>query len=737
MNSDGPAGADKASTRPESPWGSAFDHSPVPMWVVDGETRRFLAVNDAALAQYGYGRAEFPALTWEKLQTSDSRDDVPRHRRADGSVFDARVDRSSWEIDGRTVSLIVATETSDQGARESEERFRQLFEAASDGFWETDTKGRMTYVSPSYEATFGSAAGEVLGKRIQEFQGVDIPPEMAEKAIAAMKQRAPFRDFVYSRLALTTGKKRWVHTNCVPMFDRAAGFIGYRGVARDISVQVEAELALRSSEKRFREIYELASDFYWEFDATYRYTDCSPGWEAIHGMPFADAKGKRLVELPGMSMTPEMGKRALVAQHTKQPFRDVVYSKKLPSGDVRTISVCGMPTFDEAGQFRGYQGVGVDITARIEAELAAGLAQQRLHDAVNYVSQPFVVYDADDKVIAFNNAFIDLHRRADGKFAVWQGVSFAELAQWQVESGFYANGSDQATVEVLLSRHEVEGEHSYALKDGRWMLVGHRRLPGGGTVGLWTDISAVKHAEEEKRRLEDQLHHSQRLEGLGTLAGGAAHEINNALVPVIALTKLVARRLPTDSREHRNLSTVLAGAERSRDLVKQILAFSRKEEHRRESVDVAALLIDALQLMRATVPTSIRFEQDIAPVPPLLGDANELRQVIVNLVTNAAQAIGEKHGRITVGLRAEGSDARLWIADTGCGMDDATRLKIFEPFFTTKEVGKGTGLGLAVVHGIIESHGGRIEVTSKPGHGTRFDIVLPARPQRADADAAA
>jgi signal transduction histidine kinase len=187
---------------------------------------------------------------------------------------------------------------------------------------------------------------------------------------------------------------------------------------------------------------------------------------------------------------------------------------------------------------------------------------------------------------------------------------------------------------------------------------------------------------------------------------------------VIALTKLVAGQLPEDSRSRRNLATVLVGAERSRDLVKQILAFSRKEEQRRESVDLAAVLRDALRLMRATVPTSIRLEEDIASGPP----------VVVNLVTNAAQAIGESHGTITVGLCSEplAADLRLFVSDTGCGMDEATKARIFEPFFTTKTVGKGTGLGLSVVHGIIKDHGGRIEVESTPGRGTRFDVVLPA-----------
>jgi signal transduction histidine kinase len=292
-------------------------------------------------------------------------------------------------------------------------------------------------------------------------------------------------------------------------------------------------------------------------------------------------------------------------------------------------------------------------------------------------------------------------------------------------------------LETLLARHQTEAEHTYHLRDGRWMLVVYRRLPGGGTVGLWTDVTALKRAEAERRALERQVHHAQRLEALGTLAGGAAHEINNALVPVIALTKMMAVKQSEGSRERRNLDIILIGAERSRDLVKHILAFSRKEEAERpqgQSIDVGAVLGDTLKLMRATIPTSIRLEAEIAPVPAITGDPGQLRQVIVNLMTNAAHAIGQAQGTIRVSLRleADGAQLRLSVEDTGCGMDEATAARVFDPFFTTKPPGEGTGLGLSVVHGIIKAHGGRVEVKSAPGQGSRFDIFLPVTPVQAN-----
>jgi signal transduction histidine kinase len=239
-----------------------------------------------------------------------------------------------------------------------------------------------------------------------------------------------------------------------------------------------------------------------------------------------------------------------------------------------------------------------------------------------------------------------------------------------------------------------------------------------------------------RRQAEMALLHSQRLESLGTLAGGVAHELNNALVPVIALTKIVARNAPALGRDRANLDIVLKGAERARDLVTQILAFSRKEGPRREKVDLSEVLRQALQMLRASVPANIRFEEAIASTPLIDGDPGQLHQVVVNLVTNAAHAIGHAPGKITVGLEPKGTDRRIYlsVADTGTGMDDTTRARIFEPFFTTKDVGQGTGLGLSVVHGIVTSHHGSIDVESAPGRGTRFTVVLP---MPVDADAAA
>ncbi|UEM20596.1 PAS domain-containing protein [Skermanella mucosa] len=254
-------------------------------------------------------------------------------------------------------------------------------------------------------------------------------------------------------------------------------------------------------------------------------------------------------------------------------------------------------------------------------------------------------------------------------------------------------------------------------------------LAGGRTVaiiGTLQDVTEQRRAEAKRLELERQLQQAMKMEALGTLAGGIAHDLNNALVPVLGLTECVLESLPPGSGERADLEVVVQGATRARDLVRRILAFSRQEAPERRPVDVGTLLGSAWELLRHALPPAVTVDFRCASGALVLADPSQLHQVVVNLVTNAAQAIGNRAGTVTVTVAAADGEVRLSVADTGTGMDEAVRARVFEPFFTTKPVGEGTGLGLAVVHGIVSGHGGRIECRSRPGEGTVFDVHLPA-----------
>ena len=308
--------------------------------------------------------------------------------------------------------------------------------------------------------------------------------------------------------------------------------------------------------------------------------------------------------------------------------------------------------------------------------------------------------------------------------------------------------ADRPAIEEAVTR-TLGGEHGVAVDvrlirpDGetrRLHIVYEPTLAGGAVTGFmasFQDVTEFVRLEEQRRELESQLNRAQRVEAVGTLAGGLAHDLNNALVPIIALTRLVQKELPQGSRGAQNLDLILESGQRARSLVYQLLTFSRKEEGEKAPIDLPEMLHQTLDMVRATIPATIHLERRIVTVPAVLGDRGQLQQVVVNLVTNAAQAIGISLGRIVVELTdgarpqlAGGDPKRRWVrfsvSDTGPGMDEMTQQRIFEPFFTTKPVGEGTGLGLSVVHGIIDGHGGHIAVESAPGEGARFHIFLPA-----------
>jgi signal transduction histidine kinase len=294
------------------------------------------------------------------------------------------------------------------------------------------------------------------------------------------------------------------------------------------------------------------------------------------------------------------------------------------------------------------------------------------------------------------------------------------------------NGLDSGGIDVRIRR--PDGEQ-------RFVHVETKALRGSdgpgntgpiiGYFGTLHDITDRVGLEDERRELQSRLHQSQKLESLGTLAGGIAHDLNNTLVPVVALTKLVRNGLPVDSLERQDLDTVIGAAAQARDLVKQILTFSRQESGEKVRLDLGIVLRESLKMLRATIPVTIALDADIAAEAQILAEPSQLHQILVNLVTNAAQAIGDKPGKIAVSLMctldpAGRPIAHLVVSDSGCGMDEATCGRVFEPFFTTKAVGEGTGLGLSVVHGIVAELGGSIAVTSRRGEGTMFDVSFPA-----------
>jgi PAS domain S-box-containing protein len=261
-------------------------------------------------------------------------------------------------------------------------------------------------------------------------------------------------------------------------------------------------------------------------------------------------------------------------------------------------------------------------------------------------------------------------------------------------------------------------------------------------IGLGRDITDRKQVEMEKAKLQSQLQQSQKMESIGTLAGGIAHDFNNILGIILGNAELAMDDVPEWNPARKNLDEVRKACMRAKDVVRQILSFSRKSEIEQKSINIASVVVESLKLSRASIPTSIEIRQNIAnDVDDVLGDPTQIHQIMINLCTNAAHAMENDGGILEVTLENTeidedtasqypelnpGPHVHLGVSDTGDGIKPEVVGRVFDPYFTTKDVGKGTGMGLAVVHGIVKSHHGSILVESEPGKGTTFKILFPA-----------
>ncbi len=259
------------------------------------------------------------------------------------------------------------------------------------------------------------------------------------------------------------------------------------------------------------------------------------------------------------------------------------------------------------------------------------------------------------------------------------------------------------------------------------------------------DITERKRMETEKKKLETMLRQAQKMEAIGTLAGGIAHDFNNILFPILGYSEMLLNDAPDDSDLKHDLNVIFNGAERARDLVKQILAFSRQREYELKPLKLHLIVKEALKLIKAVMPATIDIKQNVSKDCGLvMADYTQIHQVAMNLFTNAYHAMEKKGGKLNVTLKEvdlrvgdlrvdhlknmlinPGTYVCITVSDTGIGMDQNIIDRIFDPYFTTKKEGKGTGLGLAVVHGIIKSHGGYVSVYSEPDKGTELHVYLP------------
>jgi PAS domain S-box-containing protein len=388
---------------------------------------------------------------------------------------------------------------------------------------------------------------------------------------------------------------------------------------------------------------------------------------------------------------------------------------------------------DREGRGLGYVGIAKDVSAdhRLqEAELALTDSVERFDRLA--ANLPGIVYQRllrpdgavrHTYVSAGLKSVLGYEPRdlMDSPQLFWRMVHSDDLPS--LVAALHGAATTRGTADLVYRALTADGEV-------RWLhSIAHPNILPDGSVlwdGLALDITESRLATEKQRRTEQALELAQRMEALGQMAGGLAHEFNNLLMPIMGLTELALQSLPDDAPARQNLGHVLEAARRAAGLTRRILNFGRYDLPSGVPQPLAAALADGLQMIRAVVPTSVSIHAHLTDHTVLTRlDSGEAQQILVNLAANAAFALQGRGGHLWINLDEFDGYARLVVRDDGLGMDGETMKRIFEPFYTTKPVGEGTGLGLAVVHSIVTSHAGSISVDSTPGSGTTFTILLP------------
>ena len=367
-------------------------------------------------------------------------------------------------------------------------------------------------------------------------------------------------------------------------------------------------------------------------------------------------------------------------------------------------------------------------TRKIEEE------RRRLAEAVEQTAEAIALSDPDDRVLYVNDAFLHLHglRREETL-----GRRYEDLLGVELEDKSFGAGLREAR-----ARGETwKGRLSRKMGDGRQRELQVKISAVRDDSGRVINYAAIESDVTQERSLEIYIRQLQKLEALGTLAGGIAHDFNNILVPILLNTEMAQLELAEDSPVRRRMDTVLEATNRGRELVRQIIAYSRHKGRKRDPVDLALVVREALALLRSSLPENIVVRELLATEKPfILGDPTQMHQIVMNLGNNARDAMRSTGGEIEVrldsieldgGTAAANPDLRpgpyvkLTVSDTGEGMTEEVQDKAFDPFFTTKKPGEGSGMGLPVVLGIVRSHGGAVKIASEIGRGTRFEILLP------------
>ena len=611
------------------------------------------------------------------------------------------------------------------------ERYSILLGSISDGFYSLDREMVITY--------FNAAAGRLLGREADEVVGrhlFDAFPE-AQGSVFEEKFIESLREGTFQTFETFFRPAPYTNWYDVRVYPHDGGISVFFQVTTD---RKAAETRLRESEERHRRMVEMANEGIWSLDCDGRTAFVNRKLTEMMGYPAEEMRGR----CPTEFMLPEDRPAYHQRMQRRRRGEAEAYDCRFRRADGTTlwVHIAAAAELDDQGRFRGAMAMMTDITERVHTEQALRESERRLREAQRL-----------GRIGAWEYDFVN--RRM-----VWSEMT-SELFGHDPNAG--PPSPDQ--VAALLPAEDRRRLRRYTrrvIRNGTsatydfrvefpdappLFLAGFMRPVRDATgrvvrlVGAVQDITDRKRAEADKQAMERQLLQAQKMEAIGALAGGIAHDFNNILVAMTGFTELAAAELPADSLVRERLDQVLKAGERARELVRQILSFSRQAEQEQTPIYLNPVVKEVLGLLRATIPTTVDIRRELAPETDFVrADPTAIHQLLMNLCTNAAHAMCDTGGTLTVVLETVSLDEvaagrlavvgpgryrLLSVRDTGPGIPAEDQLRIFEPFFTTKASGEGTGLGLSVVHGIVSAHGGEVTVDSTAGEGTTFSVYLP------------
>ena len=723
----------------------------------DGSTY-YPFVNDAVRSVYGVEPAEVTSgrITLRDLLHSEDRDriemDGARAARAlqpwtlearivtkagqmkwvQGSARPRRLPNGDIVWDGVITDITERKQAEDE-LRRSEERYAMAVRGANDGLWDWDVDHRTVYRSPRVLELFDLDPAQTDTGEDWWLEQIhpDDRADYRHAIVAHLKGITEYYECEY-RIRARSGRYLWAQDRGSAQRHTDGHAYRMAGSIRNITGRRAVLDALKQSEERFRALSDLAptsvlitrrtdGKILYANNASARILGVTPDLPVTTILSLYDDPAERTKVLESLQQ------RGRIENHELR-FRR-------PDGRIIWIALNAEPI-----EFDGVPavfGAAIDITDRKLAEDALREREIRLRGIMDNVQEGILTVSTDGIVRSANAAAARILGYEIGGLV---GIDSARLLPEPHASRLtcYIDsylGSGQGG-SIGRGLREAVGLRKDGTEVAIEQSISPMNLHPGEPpvfIALFRDISDRKRADAERAAIQAKMRETEKLRALGTLAGGIAHDINNTLVPMLNLTELTIGDLPAGSEPRGNLEIAFAAGQRVRDMTRQILAFSRREEAQEGVLDFGVTVRDALNLSRTAIPPNIVLRLDFpSDSLPIVGDVTGIHQMVMNLVSNAVDAMADG-GTLAVGIRVAGgkngsmhaADAELTVSDTGPGMDAETLKRAFEPFYTTKPVGRGTGLGLSIVHSIAARHSGTISVDSVPGRGTTFFIRLP------------